>query len=214
MGAALDKLLSISSDSLSTMPTEDVSTSFPDWDTTELLALLARRNGFYAFESALHVLPWSSDASIDLAKWNDGACWKADYDGRADPYLFFAENVLGYQFALSMAGIVTFDPETASVNEVATSLEEWAQVVLDDYRWQTAWPLAHDWQVEHGILPEGMRLIPVIPFILGGEFSVDNLMAMEAVEAMRLRADFWRQTRDLPEGTQIKIQLPPPKASE
>lgn len=214
MATALDKLLSISSASLSQSSVDEVPEALRQWNTDDLRALASRRNGFYAFESALHVLPWSARSAIDVARWNEPGLWKAEYDGRADPYLFFAENILGYQFALSIDGIVSFDPETASVTKVAASLEEWAQVILDDHRWQTAWPLAHDWQAEHGILPEGMHLIPVIPFILGGDFGVENLMAMDAIEAMRLRADFWRQTRDLPEGTQIKIQLPPSKPSD
>jgi hypothetical protein len=213
VGQAIDNLLEISTDSVSSDDISPVSWA-ARWDTRELQSLLGDRNGFYAFESAVHVFPWAAADVMDVCTWNATETWKAIYDGAADEYLFFAENGLGDQFGLHAEGIVRFNPETTEVEHVASSIEEWAQLLLDDYRnlehWQTAWPLVHDWQVRNGPLPVGKHLIPIIPFILQGEFSVENLMAIDCVEGMRIRAGIWRQTRDLPSGTRVEIQVNEP----
>ncbi len=118
MGKALDKLLSIASNGLWTERARRRLTP-GDWDTSDLEDLLNRRNGFYAFESALHVLPWESDGVMDISRWNNAELWKAGYDGAADGLLCFAENAFGDQFCLSELGIIRFDPETTATSLMA-----------------------------------------------------------------------------------------------
>jgi hypothetical protein len=98
-----------------------------------------------------------------------------------------------------------FNPETGNIEVVATSLEGWAERILADYTVETGWPLAHEWQRRYGPLPVQERLIPKIPFVLGGAYDTDNLYAIDAVKGMRFRADIARQIRDLPDGTQVKL---------
>ena len=100
-----------------------------------------------------------------------------------------------------------FNPESAAREEFANNLEEWAEKILADYSFETGYQLAHAWQEQNGQLPEGHRLIPKIPFIMGGEYEVDNLFALEAVKAMRYRADIWKQIRDVPDGTPIQLKV-------
>ncbi|HKJ51573.1 MAG TPA: SMI1/KNR4 family protein, partial [Gammaproteobacteria bacterium] len=68
-------------------------------------------------------------------------------------------------------------------------------------------PLAHQWQVIHGQLPARKRLVPKIPFVAGGEFSIENLFLIDAVEGMKYRADIAIQIKDLPDGTQVKLNI-------
>jgi hypothetical protein len=68
---------------------------------------------------------------------------------------------------------VAFDPETGDRRVVASSLEEWAQQLLADFELMTAYPLAEAWQKQFGPLPLRKRLIPKIPFVLGGDFVVE-----------------------------------------
>jgi hypothetical protein len=59
----------------------------------DLLSVLNRKNGFYAFESALHVFPplrvWLQGMNID--QWNSGSLWRQGYGDLAKGLLFFAE---------------------------------------------------------------------------------------------------------------------------
>jgi hypothetical protein len=50
-------------------------------------------------------------------------------------------------------------------------------------------------------------LVPKIPFVLGGEFGVDNVFALEATKGMRLRGELAVQIRDLPNGTKISYRF-------
>jgi hypothetical protein len=50
---------------------------------------------------------------------------------------FFAEDVFGGQFAVTDDRVVTFDPETGVIVEIASSLEGWANVLLADPEFYT-----------------------------------------------------------------------------
>lgn len=51
----------------------------------ELHQLLTRRNGFYAFESALHVFPVGAcDGVLDLATWNAAQTWRSGFGAVSD----------------------------------------------------------------------------------------------------------------------------------
>ena len=78
----------------------------------ELQTLLEARNGFYAFEAALHVLPSDSSdrngrgQSVCAEFWNAASTWKRAFDGMADGLWFFAEDVFGVQFAVHDDSVV------------------------------------------------------------------------------------------------------------
>jgi CubicO group peptidase (beta-lactamase class C family) len=172
--------------------------------TAGLAELLELRNGFLAFESALHVLP-ATGSEMTLAAWNADDLWRDGYGELTKGLLFFAEDVFGVQFALRGETVVTFDPETGGIETIAKDLEGWASALLDSHEVLTGYPLAHKWQQTHGELPPGERLIPKMPFVLGGEFALDNLYALNAIKGMRLRAEIARQIKKLPDGTHVRL---------
>ncbi|ARC56134.1 hypothetical protein AS850_03470 [Frondihabitans sp. 762G35] len=172
----------------------------------ELTEMLLVSNGFHAFEGAL-VVRAADGSESGLDAWNDAASWRSDYGDLADGLVFFAEDVFGGQFAIDDRSVVTFDPETGARSTLATSIEGWAEAVLEDFPLLTGHPLAREWQEQNGALPPGRRLAPVIPFVLGGAFSVDNLRAVADVQGMRERATLTTRIRDLPDGAQLPWPL-------
>ncbi|WP_448123670.1 SMI1/KNR4 family protein [Pseudomonas veronii] len=208
--ASLDKLLSNASSSLSEHDPEMLGQSRRLAGTLadQLLGMLCQRNGFYALESALHVFPThSSQNEIGICDWNESALWRSGYKGLADGCLFFAEDVFGGQFCIKDSKVYTFDPETGSLEYLADDIESWAQILLSDYEVLTGYPLAHQWQKQNGQLAAGKRLLPKVPFVLGGEFVLDNLYLADAVEGMRFRADIVSQIKELPDGAQIRLNI-------
>lgn len=176
--------------------------------TSDLVGLLGQRNGFWAFESALHVLPAYTGADgIDLNRWNSPELWRHKYGALADGCLFFAEDAFGGQFCIYEGGIYTFDVETAEKKWIAENIERFVDILLGDYEFLTGYPLAHEWQVQNRPLAPGERLVPKTPFVLGGDFTVDNLRAMNAVSSMRMRGDIASQLKDLPEGAKVEIRV-------
>ncbi len=179
---------------------------------THLLArvlseLLGRRDGFFAFEGALHVRCWATiGAEIGVADWNDQALWRFGYEHLGEEWLCFAEDTFGGQFAIRQGSVAMLDPETGEVAPMASSIEDWAQQILQDHEVHTGWPLAHAWQVENGPLPPGRRLIPKVPFILGGEFVVENLYDADTVLSLQYRAEFAHQIAEVPDGTSVRLR--------
>lgn len=178
---------------------------------SEYLSLMSRCNGFYGFESALHVFPLiSSDEHLDALAWNDEKLWCDKYDGMIDGHFFFAEDAFGGQFSMKKDGIFTFNPETGESQKLCDTLSQWCEAILDDYDFLTGHSLMLEWQATHGRVKEGHRLVPVIPFVLGGAFSVSNLHVQESVTAMRYRGTIAVQIRDIPDGGMIKFDVNKP----
>lgn len=173
-----------------------------------VLPLLVLKNGFYAFESAVHVFPLGKKGGVmDIEQWNSENLWRHEYRGLADNLLFFAEDAFGYQFCAGKSGISMFNPEDASIRHIAGDIDGWAREVLDDYEELSAYPFARDWQRINGPLQEGRRLIFKIPLVLGGKTEMANVGDIDAVEAMRFRGDLWNQIKDVPPGASIELEI-------
>lgn len=211
----IENLVSIGSSSLASKPGSMLGGQLKAGNDRylELGKMLALKNGFYAFESALHVFSAPASNLIpsewDVIEWNRHDLWRFEYEGLVDGLFFFAEDVFGVQFAIQGDLIVSFDPESGEIKNIADTLDGWAELILNNYPMMSGYPLAHAWQQLNGVLPMGKRLLPKIPFILGGQFEVNNLVAVDAVDGMRYRGELWRQLRDLPDGTQIRLKVLP-----
>jgi hypothetical protein len=122
--------------------------------------------------------------------------------------LFFAEDVLGAQFCVLDGAVMSFDPETGDKSFIAPSVLAWARRILHEGDVLTGYPLAHEWQTRNGPIKPRARLIPKTPFVLGGDFTIENLFLLEAAQAMRSRANLAIQIRDLPDGTNVAFKGP------
>jgi len=207
LGPSLAKLIEIGSSQIA--PLEEGAV----WSAAELLSgspglveLFAAKNGFYAFESSLHVFPCCiGNSSVDLVRWNAESLWRSEYADMTEGLTFFAEDIFGDQFCFKDRRLHVFHSETGEVEFMAEDLENWAQIILDDYPFWTGYPLAHDWQAVHGPLKKGHRLSPKIPFVTGGDYKVDFLYSIDSIEAMRFRASIAMQIRNLPDGSKVKL---------
>ena len=206
VGGRLDELLSVAGAPLSSAAIE-VPKSLGKLGE-ELASVLSRVNGFYAFESALHVRASGLVPNEpNLQEWNADDLWRKRYGAMGAGHFFFGEDLFGGQFSIKDNQVFTFDPETGDAALFSSNLEEWADRVLLDHDVVTGFPLAHEWQLRHGSLPVGTRLVPKRPFVFGGEFSVENLYALDAVEAMRYRADIALQIQNLPESAEVTFKV-------
>lgn len=171
--------------------------------------LYSVRNGCFAFAGALHILPLRTMGNeIGAIDWNLSTCWREEYgvliDQRA---FFFAEDVFGNQFGLLDNCFVFMDAETGALKHMGCSLDEWADKVMENWRSWTGFDLAHQWQERFGPIVDGNRLMPKIPFVLGGPMDLDNLASCSSIAIMRLRGHIAIQVRDVPEGGTIRINF-------
>lgn len=178
----------------------------PSSDSSGLLGL---RNGFYAFDSALHVFPrGTGDEPMSVELWNTPSLWRSAYPAVPSGWEFFAEDAFGDQFVLLPDGSVgRFAAETGEVSPFARDVDGWASALLAEYEMETGWPMAQAWQALHGPLRVGQRLVPRVPFVSGGAFSVENLYAVDAVEGMRARGSLARQVAGVADGETMQFRV-------
>lgn len=209
------KLLGISSEAIASSGQSPRVLKGAAGASGELARLLERRNGFVAFESALLVLPGQNAGQVPgLDEWNDPRGWRKHYrEVVSDDVVFFAMDALCCQFGTTSSAVVHLDPESGSLTTLSSTLEEWAALLLADYEQQTAWPLCKAWQAEHGPLGPGQRLIPLRPFVLGGDFEADNLRAMACGPALELLGRLYAQIKSAPDGSQVTVDWWPQHAA-
>ncbi|MEM7227090.1 MAG: SMI1/KNR4 family protein [Pseudomonadota bacterium] len=210
MGARLDKLLQIASAQIGLEPMQSDFVLLPQTELgAQLAEILVLRNGFYAFESALHFFHLgASDHQVpDLIAWNGEDLWRGEYEDLAIGHYFFAEDIFGGQFSILGERICAFDPETGASEQMACSFEGWADRLLADWATLTGHGFAYDWQKQNGVLPAGCRLLPKVPFVLGGAYDLENLYVHDAVKGMQARGEIACQIRGLPDGTQIELKV-------
>jgi len=71
----------------------------------------------------------------------------------------------------------------------------------------TGHPLAHKWQSIHGALHPRHRLLPKRPFVLGGEYSIENLASIDSVQMMKSLGSLAFQLHDLPDGAKVEFKI-------
>ncbi|MAS94484.1 MAG: SMI1/KNR4 family protein [Verrucomicrobiales bacterium] len=206
--SSIDKLIEIGSKALTNESPQSTQLLSEKSELSKSLKdLLEGKNGFVAFEAALVVFP-SCDIgqTKGIESWNLQSGWRNGYADCLDPEtIFFAHDLFGVQFGIEGDRVVQFNPETGELTTYANSFDEWASVLLENYQADTGWPLAHEWQIANGQLLPHERLLPKQPFILGGEFEVDNLIAIEAECGMRNWATLYNSIKTASDGEEVSV---------
>lgn len=186
----------------------DLLVDMPVRLVSELAWIYRNMNGFYAFAGALHFYPLANIDSIqEVRRWNAPETWKKYYADFDDAIFCFAENLFGEQFCIVGGVVCRFDPETCEMEMLGNCLDEWCSSLLSDCEVQTGYPLVKEWLASHGPLPVGSRLVPNVPFVCGGEFSISNLHLSPVLDSMRFRASIFNQIRNVTNDGQIKFTV-------
>lgn len=85
------------------------------------------------------------------------------------------------------------------------TLDEWADAILADPDVEVGEKFAFAWAEENGAIPNGKRLTGRTPFVMGGDYSFENLYAIDFAELMAVRLHVGLQIRDLPDGSRVMI---------
>jgi hypothetical protein len=177
----------------------------------ELEAVLSEHNGFFGFDAAWLVRPLVQESPpLGILQWNQPALWKEAFESpRVADACFFAEDVFGCQFCLSNQSVYSFNPETAEFERLASSVKNWMARILADPEGLTGWPVARDWARTKGDLERGFRLVPKVPFVLGGSYELSNLYPSRDVDAMRFRGTLASQLRGVEDGANVILRRRP-----
>ena len=169
------------------------------------LNLILKKNGLLWFESALQIYPYDN-STINLKILNDMEGWRQKYFFITRSYFCFAQDLFGFQFCFTERGVEIFNTEIGEFEFLAKNFEQWTQMILDDYNYLTGYEIAHEWQTQFGKLKINERLSGKIPFILGGDYSIENLYSINFTNLVEFRADLANQIYNLEDGQQIILK--------
>lgn len=172
-----------------------------------LAPLWRARNGWVAFFSALHVLPVGDGAPAPSFEAVD-AVLRRDFGPLAEGHVAFAQDLFGSLFTWDGARVCRWDPETGEAEPVAEDLDGWAAALLAEPELQAGSAFAFDWQERHGALEPSERLVPLLPWVLDGDWEDANLEPRDALVALRERAALARAVAALPDGAEVEWPLP------
>lgn len=169
-------------------------------------AFLAGRNGMFAFNRALHVFGWNPERPFhDLGTRNAGA-WREGFGPAAEGLQFFAEDVFGHLFGMRSGEAFSFDPESGKADRLAAGFAGWIEYLVQDLSFATGGGVAKAWSDRNGPLPFDHRLSAIKPFVLGGEYRLDNLRPLPWDQNLSFKSDVCRKILSLPEGTHVEIR--------
>jgi hypothetical protein len=124
----------------------------------------------------------------------------------------FGQDLFGNQFCFTSDthSIVFFNSETGERETIAIDFEFFLRELYAQFNYYTGIPILKEW-LANNQLAFNSRLCPKIPFIMGGEFKIDNLYAGTYPAYMRAYSNIAKQIYNLPDGTKVKLQINPVK---
>jgi hypothetical protein len=98
--------------------------------------------------------------------------------------------------------------DAAEYKFVADSFEDWVNIVMDDPDYYLGYTFVQnaDFQTIKK-LGEGYRMGATMPFVLGGEYNMENLRLKNYKENLKFNASIAHQISDVPDGTPIQFKI-------
>ena len=166
--------------------------------------LLRKRNGCFAFESALPIFPFGRARGVlDIETSNAGSTWRSEYGELFETGLVLAEDLFEFPWCIEGGMITLRDAETGRATAFAATLEEWAAKMLLEWRELTGQPLPTPGKsvAEHSRLASGSRRRSrsCQKARLSSAISTPPIQS----SLMRFRGSIASQIRDLPDGKKV-----------
>lgn len=99
------------------------------------------------------------------------------------------------------------NPEDSSLEIIASSLDEWFSIIKSDKVTYLYSDILEEWESRNGKILLGEKLIPSIPFIIGGDYELDNFIKCTELEAMRYYSQYAKTLYKLPDGNVVKLKI-------
>lgn len=171
--------------------------------------ILESENGGFFLEQSLHIYGFSDLMAFHSIEINNFLI-KSIYAEISEKLLVFGQDIFGNQFAFDQSednSIIFFNIETGEREFISPTFKQWIKDILTpDYNHYTGVNIAKKWRQEHSLF-WNERLVPKIPFVIGGEYDIVNLYASEYPKYVETNANIAKQIFNLPDGTNIKLTI-------
>ncbi len=175
---------------------------------TFYLEFIKTTNGGYFYNNSLLVFGF---AEYEENQWNSvymNTILNDNYQKLVGELYFFAQDIFGNPFAFRGKEVVFLNLESAEIEVIANNFNDWLDELNNDIDFYTGKSLALELNtIQRTQLTNNKRLSPKYPFILGGEYMLDNLVLKSYKENIIYNAEIANQVYNLPEGSEIKIKI-------
>lgn len=161
-------------------------------------------DGFY-FNYSLHLYGCSENYPFhDLKKRNE-LVHHLFIEFISSDDVCFGEDLFGNQFIFYPDGVGMLTIETGEIEFIAKDFTGWLRELEEETDYYSGESLMLKWVKDNEIEPYE-RLTPKIPFVLGGEFNIENLYKTNCKIILEFNAYLAKQIRDLPDGETIVLK--------
>lgn len=129
------------------------------------------------------------------------------YGAMIEGFQCFGCDIFANQFAFKDGLVFTINIETGDTKYVADSFKSFWELVYTDYDLITGRSIMNAWEDKYSTIEMGNRLTPKIPFVIGGEYSPENIYQSEIKSILGFNASLAKQIRDLPDGTPVQLEV-------
>lgn len=173
----------------------------------ELKKIASGKNSLYGGSLVIRN-DFSNSIFHSIYDWNNIDLWKKEMPSeKIKDIVFFADNILSYQYGVYNDCVVVFNPEDASIEKIATSIEEWYSIIKSDTVTYLYRDILESWEKMKGKILLGEKLTPSLPFILGGDYCIENFVKSNELEAMKYYCQYAKVLHNLQDGEQVIIKI-------
>lgn len=162
-------------------------------------------NGGYFYNNSFHIYGISEKLDFHDLRFMDNF-FHESYQEIVKGMKFFAEDVFGNPFAFLNNKVYLFTIETAEIECLAENFKDFIKLLYEDLDYLTGITLAAELsQNDNKSLTKGKRLSAKQPFIIGGEYKLNNLYLKDFKKNITYNSSIAKQVYNVPDGTKIKI---------
>jgi hypothetical protein len=119
----------------------------------------------------------------------------------------FAQDVFGNQFVFNDEGQISlFNIESGSCDIVAQNFKESLSILINDIDYYAGITYEKMWKGEYELALD-QRIQPKIPFVIGGEYKLDNFYVNNYPAYLSYNADIAKQIYNLKDGEKVKLRI-------
>jgi len=160
---------------------------------------------------SLWILPATSVSTpYDILSWNEPTCWKDQFWSliELEGIWFFGTDAFGRQFGFRETGdIFVLCIETGTLTRQNANFEEFLEEISKLDQTVTGGILYREFIEFHGAIPIEIRLFAKKPFVMGGDFVIDNLMPLKMIDGIHYYSQIANQIHALPDGSKVEIEF-------
>lgn len=164
-------------------------------------------NGGLFFDQSLQFYSFTEERDYrNISVVNEAL--KREYKELFNGLVAFAQDVFGNQFAFNTLEncVVLFNIETAEQKNVAQSFEDWLIILETDLDYFAGVSYARKWK-EHNELGLDQRILPEVPFVIGGEYNLENFDISTFPYYISYNAQLAKQIFNLKDGESIELVI-------